>query len=381
VVTLAVVVLAAAAGSAGIPRPQVMERFPDASYWPGVGSRQVANMLAEIQRDAWTAMRSEGPGPQQLAALWRSGRLKREDRVAVLLGGAAFHAPVMLPLYAEALRSSDLRERQAAAVGLFWLLGALPPDPQTLAAAPDAWRKLEGLAEALVAASRTRSLVGLWVDSYLQAIGVPARPGLRLIRGPDECLAAIREIAEPEDLNELLALWPLLRSDHDRFDVLRTLEIVTLSRLVAVQKGARASWGGWIYETGALMVDALVQRTCASVDGEGMLRANLMKLAGNDGCDGCTYVPWARTLRFEYPPTWVVALERLPAFGAPAVDFDRRELDSSKNQDLVEPVRQYFAITAERWAGKASVGPAVKRTPLPWEVPLPVNTPTTENRR
>lgn len=58
------------------------------------------------------------PGPTELMRLWREGELTEEQRVALLLGGAAHHDPMMLPAYREALVSESLKS-----------IGALNPDP------------------------------------------------------------------------------------------------------------------------------------------------------------------------------------------------------------------------------------------------------------
>jgi len=336
-----------------LPAPQSLARFPDASYWPGVGAQQVGNMLAELRRDSEQEMRSLGPGPQQLAARWARGGLDERDQLALLLGGAAYHHPSLLPVYAQAFGSPSLTVRQAAAVGLAWLLGDRPAAPQSIPDTAETWQRLGGFADALVEASRTRSLVGIWVDSYLHARGLPRRPGLVLAREATRCLEAIDEIAGPADLPELLALWPLLEVAGDRYAVLRTLERIMVARLVASPAGPRRSWGMWVYESGAELVDTFVAQRCSGVDGWEVARRNAIALSQlDDRCGGCTPGPWLRLLDMAYPPVWALALELLPAFGAPLVLYQRGQLQSGDKAPSLERVFAYFEIQANAPEGR-----------------------------
>lgn len=351
--------LAAAALALGVavapplPGPQSLARFPDASYWPGVGAQQVGNMLAEIQRDSEREMRSRGPGPQQLAARWASGGLSERDQVALLLGGSSYHHPSLLPAYAQAFRSRSLRVRQAAAVGMAWLLGERAPAPQSIPDTPETWQRIGGFADALVQASRSRTLVGIWIDSYLQARGLPRRPGLVLVRETGQCVQAIGEIAGPADVPELLALWPLLDVAGDRYAVLRVLEMVMVARLVASPGGERGGWGAWVYESGAEIVDSFVAQRCSAVDGWDVARRNAVGASRlDDGCGGCTPAPWLKLLEMAYPPVWAVALEVLPGFGAPFTPFDRSNLMTGGTAQSLELLFAYFEIHANAPGGR-----------------------------
>ena len=67
-------VLAVVVGAGTVPIPDSVSRFPDPSYWPGIGVQQVGMMLRAVRADAGLAMRSEGPGPGQVIALGGEGR-------------------------------------------------------------------------------------------------------------------------------------------------------------------------------------------------------------------------------------------------------------------------------------------------------------------
>jgi|YNPBryunderm2012_1023409.scaffolds.fasta_scaffold11490_2 hypothetical protein len=345
--------VAAQAVAPPLPAPQSLARFPDASYWPGAGLQQVSNMLAEIQRDSEQEMRSHGPGPQQLAARWARGGLSERDQLALLLGGASYHHPSLLPVYAQALRSPSLTVRQAAAVGLAWLLGDRPAAPQSIPDTAETWQRLGAFADALVEASRTRSLVGIWIDSYLHGSGLLRPAGLVLAREPSRCLEAIDEIATPGDLPELLALWPLLPAPRDRYAVLRTLERIMVARLVAAPAGPRRSWGTWVYESGAEIVDTFVAQRCSTVDGWEVARRNAIAVARHDdGCGGCRPEPWLKLLEVSYPPVWALALEVLPAFGAPVVLYQRGQLPGGDKAPSLERVLGYFEVRANAPGGR-----------------------------
>ncbi len=336
-----------------LPAPQSLARFPDATFWPGVGVQQVGNMLAEIRRDSEQEMRSRGPGPQQLAARWLRGGLSERDQLALLLGGASYHHPALLKAYAQAFRSPSLKVRQAAAVGMAWLLGDRPPAPQSIPDTAETWQRLADFAEALVEASRTRSLVGIWIDSYLHARGLPRRPGLVLVRDTGQCLQAMVEIAGPADLPELLALWPLLDVPGDRYAVLRVLEVVMVARLVASPGGERGGWGAWVYESGAEIVDAFVAQRCGALDGWEVARRNAIAVSRHDdGCGACTPGPWLRLLDLSYPPVWAVALEVLPAFGAPFVLFERGNVQTGGTAHSLERVLAHFEIQGKAPGGR-----------------------------
>lgn len=343
---LAAAFVFAGAAVAPLPGPQSLAWFPDASRWPGAGLQQVVNMLAEVRRDSERDMRSAGPGPQQLAARWARGGLPERDQLALLLGGASYHHPSLLPSYAQGLRSPSLKVRQAAAVGLAWLVGDRPPAPQSIPDTPEVWQRLAVFADSLVASTRTRTLVGIWIDSYLHARGLPRRPGLVFAREPAQCLQAIAEIAGPADLPELLALWPLLDLPADRYNVLSVLERLMVSRLVAAPAAERGGWGNWVYESGAEQVDAFVGSLCATVDGWQVARRSAVLLSRyDDGCGGCTPGPWVRLLKLNYPAVWAVALEVLPGFGAPFVPFPRTKFQPGDRNVDRELVESYFPVS------------------------------------
>ena len=186
----------------------------------------------------------------------------------------------------------------------------------------------------------------MWVDSYLAAAGLPHRPGMTLRRRPEVCLRAIAAIAEPEDLDELMALWPLIRSRQEQYRLVDTFEIVTVRRFEpAPPPGSRVREGGWLTEAGAQAVDYFVRSACATLEGDGLARRHVAKLAGvsDAALDGPG--PWLKILRLPVATLWAVPLERLTAFGAPAVSFDRTNPGGSHNAGAAQHVRRMFGVT------------------------------------
>lgn len=343
---IAGVILAAAAGA--IPVSQGVERFPEARWWPGAGDRQVANMLGEIAHFGNTEFRTVAPGPQQLASRYLNGEIKSEsERVAVLLGGAMFRDPALLPAYARAAESGTLRERQAAAVGLAWMLGEASPNLPTIPDRPETWRGLEGLVNSLIEATRTRSLVEIWVDSYLEAVGQPRRPGMVMVREPQRCLEAIHRLATPDHVMELVALWPLLASEEHRLQLLSTLEMVTLQEFTPRPRGERQPTGPWLHEAGLQRVDFWVDRVCQSGDGWALVRSNVVRNVFDDGAGATTLTPWLRVLSTDAPFAWPVAVEVLMTMGAPAVAMDRSNLGAPGNEASRTELLRFFPVSSQ----------------------------------
>ena len=172
-------------------------RFPDPSGSAGVGMRQEVLMLTRALSDSGGVMRSVGPGPQQLVARWTAGRLNAAEKVAVLLGGAAFHDPALLRIYDEASRDPDRRVLQAAVAGFFALIGDDPPLPSTVSDTAAERERFGDLVRTFGWALRSKPLVGIWVDSFAAGRGLPMSGRLALRRRGPPCLPAERREAAP----------------------------------------------------------------------------------------------------------------------------------------------------------------------------------------
>ncbi len=347
-----------------LPAPPSVERFPDPSFWPGSGAQQVGNMMAAVLSEAVEPMLQSGPGPQQLLRRWRTEKATwtEDQRVMVLLSGWAFHDTDLVPIYEDALERGSVREKRAAVWGLFKLIGDLPPDITKLRDDLSVWRSVHGLAHAVRWGTSRRSLVGLWVDSYLDLVGQPRRPGVVLKpRRPERCLVAIREVATPADLDEVVALWPQLATQDHRRMMVQTIEAVTGQPFLRRPRGERAPSGGWLYDSAAHTVDGWAGSMCSTVDGIDYLRTR-MAAAGHQavrrgrrrtdaggaddaGIPALPWVPWLNLLRNDVPPTWRIAVDALTAFGAPAVVLDMASPESPANEEAVRKVRAYFPVS------------------------------------
>ena len=339
--------LAVVAGAGIVPIPESVMHFPDPAAFTGVGSRQQATMVTTVLEQAGSAMRATGPGPQQLVRRWLAGDLNAAEKVAVLLGGAAFHDPALLRIYGEATRSPDARVRKAAAVGLFALIGDTPPLPSAIADTAAEWERLGTLVWSLHWATHGRTLVGIWVDSYAASLGVTRPERFTFGRSTAQCLRAIRELAEPEDLPDLIALWPLLASDGDRIHAMRTIEMITLQKLVPGSSDPHKPWGAWQTDAGLATVDSWVARMCRPVDGGEQLR---LAFAANNLPAGETTPPpatWFGMLQFRYPSLAPLVIERLADLTATAVVVDRQYFDNPKNGVAQQKVAAALPISSK----------------------------------
>jgi len=378
-VPLAFLLLAASVGI--IPVPEVVKRFPDPSYYPGVGVQREAHMLDVIQREVAEELLTRGPGPGQLLARFLANELDGDQRVAVLLGACHYHDPQLLPLYRAAFEEGNVKEKLAAAVGFYQLVGLVPPAPSTIPATGPHWQALAQRARELERATRERPLSTLWARSYLVAIGAGKPQPFAFQAKPEECLEALARIAQPEDLPEVLALWPLARP-QDRSRLVRLLEALTLSELVPKPPNPQGPTGPWLMETAVNTVEAFVASLCRTPDGwEGFWR-KASELGGGDVKAGLLKV-----LQHPYPPAWPMAAFHLQGFGAPAVLLDRTRPDNPANKEQVARVRQAFeAKPAEQPRPAAApllpvsglpgplpkgVPPGPPRMPRPLPVPTP----------
>jgi hypothetical protein len=349
----AALLLAVALGVGKVPVASSIEQFPNASAYPASGQRQFGHLLTDIEYNAAPTFRTSGPGPAQLLARWRSRRLSPDERMVALLAGATYHDPVLLPIYLDAFDSPLLRERQAAVVGLAWLLGEPSPDPTHLSLDMPVWRSARAFTSDLIRATAERSLVRVWIDSYLGAMGLPVMSGHGGIgRSPAECLGAIAAIAQPEDLGDLFALWPLLDASGQAAMV-HILEVVSVQRFRDVPRGPRAPTGPWIEAAAAERVDGWVRNACHSVNGLGVAMHNIARLAdAMDAPPGVVGTALA-ALSNDDPAAWPVAAELLVPFGGPAVSFDRGASQDATNVAARREILAAFPVTTREIALRA----------------------------
>jgi len=338
-------VLAVVLGSGAVPISEATMRFPNADTWSGGAQQRVVNMLADINESQGNRMATSGPGPQQLAARWERHQLNQAERVAVLLGAAVFHHPATLPIYLDGLRSPILRERRAAIVGLAWYLGVAPPDPNTIGDDSPVAAAAVRTAEALLSLSRERTLVELWCESYLVARGLlPAKNRVVLSPDPSVCLQAIREVAVPEDLADIVALWPVLPT-RDRSSLMTTLEMITMQQFYLPPGDPQAPTGDWLFVQAEARVDAWIKGMCAPVDGWSLALGNLTRAWPLQDPPEFPYQPLLTALEGSYEPLWFLPTQLLVAYGGRSVDYDRQRPNNPRNRELRNRIKDAFAVS------------------------------------
>jgi len=306
----AAVVLCAGAAAAGrLPIPAVVRYFPG-DYFDQTGQR----VLSRVVLVRW-------PGVPGLAARYRSGKLPPERRVGILLGGASFHDPRLLPIYIEGLADADARVRQAAAYGFQTLLGEDPPDVRRgideaeAAALADKVKRMAGIL-------RVQPLVDYWLGQLASSekpVGtLSARGRAERLRG--RSLRALDRILMPEDLPEVLAAYQGAGSEEQKMMLLPLIESLTCRRFVFKPTNPRKGWGPAVYRLAVEDVDRwLAPRTDLSAGA--VLQDSLagFGMRGIDplGPEACGV--WLEVLRRGESVQWPMAGRQLYRCGGPPV--------------------------------------------------------------
>lgn len=311
-------------------------------WFPGdyYHSRVRAGFQREVM-DSW-------PGPGQLLQLWNEGGLDEPDRVSLLLGGAAFHDPVLLPAYREAVVSPSQRIRQAAVYGYRDLLVDSLPDVGGGISDEDA-ALLEDEIRWVARTLRTSTLVELWLQALLanEKLELPGWDGVTLQRPPSVCLQAIERLVGFEDLDLLLTVYDLTTDFGTRINLLKLVEAVTLSRFIVLPEGGKKGWGRQVFVTA---MDALEgarrqwSRDGCAVDGETVLNENLrsMGVSGVDplAADGCGV--WLGVLELGFPQWWMLASRQLYACGGPWAEISVLTPDRATGPELRNRLLEWY---------------------------------------
>ncbi|MCU0232560.1 MAG: hypothetical protein MUE90_00795 [Thermoanaerobaculales bacterium] len=302
------------------------------------------------------------PGPTALLQLWRSGALAEDERLGVLLGGAAFHDPVLLPLYREAVGSPSQRLRQAAAYGYRDLIADRLPDVRGGVDASAAEALDEEMAW-VASTLRRRSLVELWLQSALAHGGasLPGWDAVTLQRTPADCLLAVEKVVDVGDLDLLAGGYRLAADRGLRIGLLKLIESLSLSRFIVIPEGGHHGWGPQVYEQAFAGLDAALQRWArggCAVDGVAVQRERLaaMGAAGVEpmGPEAC--VLWVNVLDKGDPQWGLPAARRLYACGGPFLELSALDAGSERNaaqrRELLRWFRPLTAAGAPRPAAR-----------------------------
>lgn len=288
------------------------------------------------------------PGPTELLRRWRSGALAEDERLGVLLGGAAFHDPELLPLYREAVSSPSQRLRQAAVYGYRDLIADRLPDVRG-GVDDHAAEALDDEMAWVASTLRRRSLIEVWLQAALvhEGASLPGWDAVTLQRAPADCLLALERLVAVGDLDLLATAYRLSGDVGLRIGLVKLIESLSLSRFIDIPEGGRRGWGPLVYEQAFAGLDAALQRWgrggCA-VDGTGVLHERLasMGVTGVDPLAPAACVLWVNVLDKGDPQWWMLAARQLYACGGPFVELSALDAGSERNAALRRDLLQWF---------------------------------------
>jgi hypothetical protein len=305
------------------PIPKAVDAFPS-TYFTQTHAWRVSKQALTV----W-------PGPTGLVKEWQSGDLNQRQRVALLLGGAAFHNRQLLPVYMEAIRDPSQRIRKAAAYGFRTLIGDLPP-PVSSPITDEQAEALHGEMAAVYATLCRHTLVTMWLASALHSEGKiwPGWSGVLLHRRPIYCFQAIEKVVEAEDLDDLLVAFAMFESDQHRTSMAQLIEGLSLNKFFKKPQIGRG-WGPSLYTEAVSNVAAWADQSCGQ-SWEQRLATSIEAIGIHgvdplhpDACD-----MWQQILLRGEPSWWLLASRQLYLCGAPATEISilRAEGEESKQQ-------------------------------------------------
>jgi hypothetical protein len=295
------------------------------------------------------AVMASWPGPTELMRLWRDGELSEQERAALLVGGAVFHDPSMLPAYREAAISQSQVLRRAAAYGYRDLLADRLPNVAVIIDDTSAQR----LADEMLWVSRTlraQSLVELWLQSALihEGASLPGWRGVTLDRSPYDCFTAVERLIGVEDLDLLVRAFELSTDQASRLALLRLIESVTLSRFIIMPTDPKTGWGMQVFDNGleALENNIRIWRSAGcEVDGLQVLKRNLrglgLEVADPLAAQSCRL--WIGILDRGDPRWWMIAARQLYACGGPWYELSALKPDTDRNRAEHASLAAWFA--------------------------------------
>lgn len=275
------------------------------------------------------------PPPRELLELWNGGTLDEPRRVALLLGAAAFHDPVMLPAYREGLLDGSPAVRRAAAYGYRDLLGDGLPNVVDGVPEEEAAR-IAAEVEAVARSLRRGTLLDLWLASALRTdeVEYPQWRGAILVRPLSVAVRAASIVARAEDVPAVVAAYRRAQSTQARAQLLRLVEALSLRRFLIGPGGRRAVWTMDLYREAFDRADAWLAGMCRNDDPRETLRASFaeMGLTDLDPFAGEACDAWWAVLERGAPPWWSTAAQQLYRCGAPYVELEVLQAESPRNR-------------------------------------------------
>jgi len=201
------------------------------------------------------------PGPTELMRLWRDDELSEEQRVALLLGGAVYHDPVMLPAYRAALKSESQRLRQAAIYGFRDLIGDRLPNVN-VTIDEEVVKAKAGEMRWVQRTIRRHSLLAMWLQSALvqEGASLPDYVGVKMIRPPIDCFRAAERLFDVGDLDLLVTAYEHSQNTDSRLALLKLIEAASMSRFLRIPEGRNTGWGPEVYEAALRNLAGMVRR-------------------------------------------------------------------------------------------------------------------------
>lgn len=284
------------------------------------------------------------PGPSGLLELWQSGKLRRGQKISLLLGGAAFHDPQLLPVYREALMIDNPRLRQAAAYGYRELIGDAIPNVRG-GVSSDTARALVKELDAVVLTVQRATLVETWLASALAAEGrrPPGWQGIIFKRSAAMCLKAVDRLAGPEDLEAVVGAYQLSGDRANRVSLVRLVEGLSMSRLVVKPQGHGKTWGAEVYDEAFERLDRWLSLQCDLGVSPVLEKAFAdLGVRNLDPLSPAACDVWLQILVKGPPTSWAMAADRLYHCGGPAVRLSKFGVDSKPNRDARKRLRAWY---------------------------------------
>jgi len=280
--------------------------------------------------------------------LWWDGELSEEQRVALLLGGAAYHDPVMLPAFRAALKSDSQRLRQAAIYGFRDLIGDRPPNVD-VTIDEELSKAIEGEMRWVQRTIGRHSLLAMWLQSALvqEGASLPDYVGVRMIRSPIDCFRAAERLFDVGDLDLLVTAYEHSQNTGSRLALLKLIEAASMSRFLRIPEGRNTGWGPEVYEAALRNLDGMVRRwksrNC-KLDGEAILYQNLRSLGANttDPLGPNSVRLWLALLKGKNSRWWALAARRLYATGGPWYELSVLRPDTEDNKRLRDELSTWY---------------------------------------
>ncbi|MFC2144310.1 hypothetical protein ACFLQM_01345 [Acidobacteriota bacterium] len=304
------------------------------------------------------------PGPTELMRLWRDGDLSQEQRVALLLGGAVYHDPLMLSAYREALESDSLRVRQAAIYGYRDLIGDRLPNVD-VTIDEKALTKLAGEMRWVQRTLSRQPLLAMWLQSALanEGTSLPGYIGVNLMRSTNDCFGAAERLVDIGDLDLLVTAYEQSQDMGSRIALLKLIESVSVSRFLMIPRGPKTGWGKEVFESAQRNLDIRVGRWRSNrcqLDGEEILLQNLRSIGAknNDPLGPSAVRLWLAVLESENSRWWALAARRLYACGGPWMEFSVLYPDSERNRERRDQLVEWYEplLAPNRGQGHSRTG-------------------------